>query len=73
MSTITTENESSRTVRVSTVVWGFILMAIAAWFFTFAQIDLSGVAPGVLLAWVALGIGALAVVGGVVGALFRRR
>ena len=68
-----TENESPRTVRVPTVVWGFILMAIAAWFFIFAQVDLSGVAPGVLLAWVVLGIGSLAVVGGLVGALFRRR
>ncbi len=68
----TTDKDSPRTVRVATVVWGFILMAIAAWFFTFAQIDLSGVAPGVVVAWVALGIGVLAIVGGLVGALFRR-
>ncbi len=73
MSNLTNEDRSPRTVRVTTVVWGFILMAVAAWFFTFAQVDLSGVAPGVLLAWVVLGIGALAVVGGLVGALFRRR
>lgn len=68
----TTDKDSPRTIRVATVVWGFILMAIAAWFFTFAQIDLSGVAPGVVVAWVALGIGVLAIVGGLVGALFRR-
>ena len=73
MSNLTNEDRSPRTVRVTTVVWGFILMAVAAWFFTFAQVDLSGVAPGVLLAWVVLGIGALAVVGGLVGALLRRR
>lgn len=73
MSNINTEDESPRTVRGATVAWGFILMAIAAWFFTFAQVDLSGVAPGVLIAWVVLGIGSLAIIGGLVGALFRRR
>ena len=73
MSDMIAENESPRTVRAPTVVWGFILIGIAAVFFTFTQFDLSGVGPGVVIAWVVLGIGALAIVGGLVGALFRRR
>ena len=73
MSNMTTDNPSARTVRVATVVWGFILMGIAAAFFAFAQFDLSGVAPGVIVAWIVLGIGALAIVCGLLGALFRHR
>ena len=66
------EKEEPRTVQVATVVWGFILIAIAAWAFTFTQVDLSGVDPGVVVAWAVLAIGVLAIVGGLVGALFRR-
>jgi len=73
MSNMATENESSRTVRVATVVWGFIIIGIAAAFFAFAQFDLSGVSPGVVIAWVVIAIGTLAIVGGLIGALFRRR
>ena len=64
---------SARPVRVSTVVWGFILLGLAAMFFVFAQLDLSRFNPAIILTWVILGIGALAVVGGIAGALFRRR
>jgi hypothetical protein len=64
---------STRPVRVGTVVWGFILLGLAAMFFTFAQVDLSRFNPAIVLTWVILGIGALAVVGGIVGALLRRR
>jgi hypothetical protein len=73
MSDKTTENPSPRNVQVATVVWGFILIGIAAGFFAFAQFDLSGVGPGVIIAWIVLGIGALAIVGGLLGALFRHR
>lgn len=66
------EKDVPRTVQVPTVVWGFILIAFAAWCFAFARIDLSGVAPGVVVAWVVLGVGGLAIVGGLVGLLFRR-
>jgi hypothetical protein len=64
---------SARPVRVGTVVWGFMLLGLAAMFIVFAQIDLSRFNPAIVLTWVILGIGALAVVGGVVGALMRRR
>ena len=64
---------SARPVRVSTVVWGFILLGLAAMFFVFAQLDLSRFNPAIILTWVILGIGALAVVGGIAGALLRRR
>jgi hypothetical protein len=64
---------SARPVRVGTVVWGFILLGLAAMFFVFAQFDLSGSNAAIILTWVILGVGALAVVGGIVGALVRRR
>jgi hypothetical protein len=64
---------SARPVRVGTVVWGLILIGLAAMFFVFAQFDLSGFNPAIILTWVVLGVGALAVVGGIVGALMRRR
>jgi hypothetical protein len=59
-------------VRVGTVIWGFILLGIAALFFAMARLDLSEVSPGVIAAWVVIGIGALAVVGGLIGAIVRR-
>jgi hypothetical protein len=64
---------SARPVRVGTVVWGFILLGLATMFFVFAQINLSRFNPAIVLTWVILGVGALAVVGGIVGALLRRR
>ena len=73
MSDITAGSDSPRTVRVATAVWGFILIGIAAASFTFAQFDLSGVNPGVIIAWVVVCVGALSIVGGLIGALFRRR
>jgi hypothetical protein len=59
-------------VRVGTIIWGFILVAIAALFFTWTQFDLAGFDPAIVATWSVLGIGALAVIGGVVGALSRR-
>jgi hypothetical protein len=64
---------NARPVRVGTVVWGFILLGLAAMFFVFAQIDLTRFNPAIILTWIILGIGALAVVGGIVGAVVRRR
>lgn len=59
--------------RTGTVVWGFIILGVAALAFTATQWDLSAYHPGVITAWVAVGLGALAIVGGLVAALFRRR
>jgi hypothetical protein len=70
---VTAVPTSARPVRVGTVVWGFIIIGLAAMFFTFAQFDLSRFNPAIVLTWVILGVGALAVVGGIVGALLRRR
>ena len=62
-----------RRVRVGTVVWGFILIAFAALYFSGAQLDLSNVRPGVILAWAVIVIGAIALTGAVVAATTRRR
>jgi hypothetical protein len=66
------DNAAKSPVRVGTIVWGFILVAVAAFFFAGAQFDLAGFNPAVVATWSVLGVGALAVIGGVVGALFRR-
>lgn len=62
-----------RGARTGTVVWGFIIMGVAALAFTATQWDLGEYDPGVIAAWVAVGIGALSIVGGLVAAMFRRR
>lgn len=72
-STTSVVGEQPRTVRISTVIWGFILLSIAALFFTIAQFDLTRVNPGIVAAWVVIGIGSLAIVGGLIGAAVRRR
>jgi hypothetical protein len=66
-------NDRSSSVRVGTIVWGFLLIGLAAWFFLVAQVDLSRFDPGIIAAWAVLGIGALALVGGLLGAVLRRR
>lgn len=68
-----TTDTTYRGARAGTVVWGFIIIGVAALAFTATQLDLSVYHPGVVLAWVAVGIGALAIVGGLVAAIFRRR
>ena len=65
--------EQPRAVRVSTVIWGFILLSISALFFAIAQFDLTRVNPAVIAAWVVIGIGSLAIIGGLIGAAVRRR
>ncbi|HEU0256533.1 MAG TPA: hypothetical protein VFQ96_01690 [Microbacteriaceae bacterium] len=67
------DDYAERPVRVGTVVWGFLLVGIAAVFFTASQVDLSGVSPALIAVWVVLGIGAITITGGVTGALLRRR
>ncbi|HRN30090.1 MAG TPA: hypothetical protein PK781_10960 [Terrimesophilobacter sp.] len=62
-----------RGARTGTVVWGFIILGVAALAFTARQWDLSEYHPGVITAWVAVGLGGLAIVGGLIAALFRRR
>ena len=63
----------NRGARTGTVVWGFIILGVAALAFTATQWDLSEYHPGIITAWVAVGIGGLAIVGGLVAAIFRRR
>lgn len=62
-----------RGARTGTVVWGFIILGVAALAFTATQWDLSDFHPGIVTAWVAVGLGGLAIVGGLIAALFRRR
>jgi hypothetical protein len=69
---INDNNPTQSPVRVGTIVWGFILLGVAALFFAGIQFDLAGVNPAVVATWAVLGVGALAVIGGVLGALFRR-
>ncbi|MEO6504852.1 MAG: hypothetical protein ABIW36_08830 [Terrimesophilobacter sp.] len=66
-------NNTTSPVRVGTIVWGFILVGIAALFFIGAQFDLAGFNPAVVATWAVLLVGVLAVIGGVVAALFRTR
>lgn len=62
----------SRPVRAGTVIWGVIMVAIAAMFFATAQLDLDAVSGWVVLAWGVLALGAVLVVGGLIAALTRR-
>lgn len=61
-----------RPVRPGTVIWGVIMVAIAAMFFATAQLDLDEVSGWVILAWGILALGAILVVGGLIAALTRR-
>lgn len=71
--TTSTTTTTYRGARTGTVVWGFIILGVAALAFTATQWDLSAYHPGIIAAWVAVGIGALAIVGGLIAAIFRRR
>jgi hypothetical protein len=62
-----------RPARVGTIVWGFLLIGLAAVFFVTAQFDLGRFNPAVIAVWAVLGIGVLTVIGGLAGALLRRR
>ena len=63
----------ARPVRAGTVIWGVILVAIAAMYFAITQVDLDEVSGWVILAWSILALGAVLVVGGLVAALTRHR
>jgi hypothetical protein len=62
----------ARPVRPGTVIWGVIMVAVAAMFFATAQLDLDEVSGWVILAWGVLALGAVLVVGGLIAALTRR-
>jgi len=62
----------ARPVRAGTVIWGVIMVAIAAMFFATAQLDLDRISGWVILAWGALALGAVLVVGGLIAAMTRR-
>ncbi|MHA6669209.1 hypothetical protein ACX3O0_10120 [Homoserinimonas sp. A447] len=62
----------ARPVRPGTVIWGVIMVAIAAMYFATAQVDLDEVSGWVILAWGILALGAVLVVGGLIAALTRR-
>ena len=70
--TIDDDKALASSVRVGTIVWGFILVGIAVLFFAAAQFDLARFNPAIVATWAVLGIGALAVIGGLAGAMFRR-
>ncbi|MEX1079667.1 MAG: hypothetical protein WED09_11225 [Homoserinimonas sp.] len=72
--TLTAEpSPDARPVRAGTVVWGVIMVAIAAMFFATARLDLDAVSGWVVLAWGILALGAVLVIGGVIAALTRKR
>jgi hypothetical protein len=64
--------DAARRVRAGTIVWGFLLFAIAALFFAGAQLDLSKYDGMVITTWVVLIVGALTLLGGILGALLHR-
>ena len=70
---IDNDKAASSPARVGTIVWGFILVGIAALFFASAQFELDRLNPAILATWVVLSIGALALMGGLAGALLRRK
>ena len=67
-----TADTEARPVRAGTVIWGVIMVAIAAMFFATAQLDLDEVSGWVVVAWGILALGAVLVVGGVIAALSKR-
>lgn len=69
----TTDN-TDRRVLSGTIVWGVILVIVAALYAVQVAIDL-GAIGGIEIspAWIVLGVGGLLVVGGLAAALTRRR
>lgn len=71
---VTTESAAdARPARAGTVVWGVILVALAAMFFATAQLDLDEVSGWVVLAWGILALGAALVIGGLITTVIRHR
>lgn len=63
----------ARPVRAGTVVWGVIMVAVAAMFFATTRLDLDEVSGWVVVAWGVLALGAVLVIGGLIAAATRRR
>lgn len=57
--------------RAGTIVWGAILLAVAALFLVPAFVDLSGIGGGVIAAVAVASLGGLLVLGGIVAAVVR--
>lgn len=60
-------------VRVGTIVWGLILVVIAAFYAANAVVDLDAVDGWKVITWGALALGAVFVVGGLAAAAARNR
>jgi hypothetical protein len=66
-----TETTTERTpVRVGTIVWGTLLLALAALSATFTLVDPLDYSP-LFFIWVVVGFGALLLIGGIAGAIAR--
>ena len=64
-----TEPTTARTpVRVGTIVWGTLLLALAALSATITLVDPIDYSP-LFFMWVVVGFGALLVIGGIAGAI----
>jgi hypothetical protein len=64
-----TEPTTTRTpVRVGTIVWGTVLLALAALSATITLVDPIDYSP-LFFMWVVVGFGALLVIGGIAGAI----
>jgi hypothetical protein len=59
-------------IRVGTIIWGLILVAVAALYVGNAIFDLDAVDGWKVITWGALALGALLVVGGLIAAATRR-
>jgi hypothetical protein len=66
----TSTNNDHRRVRVGTIVWGAILVAVAVFAFLAAQFGIGPSGPAALL-WTIVGFGALLVVAAIVTAIVR--
>ena len=65
-------SSAKRPVRVSTVIWGVILLALAALFVTTRVLEPDLVDGWTALAWGGLGLGAILIAGGIAAAVRRR-
>lgn len=59
-------------VRVSTIIWGVILLIVAAFFVAGQFVSFEGVGVFVALSWATLGLGVVLAIGGIIAAISRR-
>lgn len=57
--------------RVHTIVWGFLLLGIAVLFLIGTLVDLSVFNPAIVIVFAVVALGAILVLGGIVGAIVR--